>query len=117
MRALTLFLALSLPVAAEAADGANGKRLANRWCEACHVVSPEQTSANVDAPSFADIARRYDAPHLTHFLSSPYPRMPDMSLSQREIADLVAYIRSLMPGNPAPHQLEKDEKLPVLRRG
>ena len=107
MRALILLTALSLPMAAEAADIANGKRLANRWCAACHVVTPEQTRANADAPSFADIARRYDGPRLARFLSNPYPRMPDMSLTQPEIADLVAYIRSLAPGGAAPHQIKK----------
>ena len=116
MRALTLILALSLPVAAESADAANGKRLANRWCAACHVVSPEQTRANADAPSFLDVARRYDGPRLARFLSNPYPRMPDMSLTQPEIADLVAYIRSLGPGGATP-QLEKDDKPAEPRRG
>lgn len=117
MRALTLILALSLPVAAEAADAANGKKLATRWCAACHVVSPEQTRANADAPTFADVARRYDATRLARFLSSPYPRMPDMSLTQPEITDLVTYIRSLAPGGSAPRQLDKDDKPPEPRRG
>ena len=116
MRASLILLALTLPVTAHAADAVNGKRLANRWCAACHVVAPEQTRANADAPSFADVARRYDGPHLTRFLSNPYPRMPDMSLTQPEIADLVAYIRSLS-GQREPAPLEKDDKPPEPRRG
>jgi mono/diheme cytochrome c family protein len=116
MRALIL-IALSLPVAAHAADAANGKRLANRWCAACHVVAPEQTRANADVPSFADIARRQDAQRLTRFLSNPYPRMPDMSLTHAEIADLVAYIRTLAPGGTAPPKPRTDEKPSDPRRG
>jgi cytochrome c2 len=41
-----------------AADAFNGKRLAERWCAACHVVSATQREANADAPPFEDIARR-----------------------------------------------------------
>ena len=116
MRTSLILLALTLPVATQAADAVNGKRLANRWCAACHLVAPEQTRANADAPSFADVARRYDAQHLAHFLSAPYPRMPDMSLTQAEIADLVAYIRTLS-GTSEPAPLEKDDKPPEPRRG
>jgi hypothetical protein len=32
---------------------------------------------------------------LSSFLTDPHPKMPDMSLTRAEIADLVAYIRSL----------------------
>jgi mono/diheme cytochrome c family protein len=116
MRAYVLILAFSLPVAANAADADNGKRLATRWCAACHVVAADQKRANADAPSFADVARRYDAQKLTRFLGNPYPRMPDMQLTHSEIGDLVAYIRSLSP-EPAPTPLEKDDKPAEPRRG
>ena len=86
--------------AARAADVAHGKTVAERWCASCHVVAPEQTRAKADAPSFEDIARRRAAANLRLFLANPYPRMPNMSLSRDEIADLVAYIKSfgLAPG-------------------
>jgi cytochrome c2 len=41
-----------------AADATNGRRLADRWCAACHVVSATQREANADAPPFEDIAKR-----------------------------------------------------------
>jgi hypothetical protein len=41
-----------------AADAFNGKRLAERWCAACHIVSFPQREANADAPPFEDIAKR-----------------------------------------------------------
>ena len=38
-----------------AADPNNGERIAHRWCEACHVVTPTQTRATTDqAPPFFD---------------------------------------------------------------
>lgn len=115
---LALLAALSAPTLATAADVANGKKLALRWCSACHVVSPDQTRAQADVPTFENIARRYDSARLTRFLAAPYPRMPDMGLSRNEIADLVAYIRSLAPSRtrgPAP--VEKDTPPPEPRRG
>jgi mono/diheme cytochrome c family protein len=92
-------LALTLvPVPGEAADADNGSRLAHRWCEACHVVSATQRRASTDqAPPFATIARRrgFDAAKIALFLLDPHPKMPDMSLTRAEAADLAAYIASL----------------------
>lgn len=77
-----------------AANATNGERLARRWCAACHVVAPDQTSANTQAPPFAAIAKKpgIDASKLALFLLLPHPRMPDMNLSRDEAADLAAYI-------------------------
>jgi mono/diheme cytochrome c family protein len=88
---------LALPAHAFVADLAKGEAIAKHWCATCHLVSPGQTTANSDVPSFASIARKREltSGELTAFLSSPHPRMPDMSLTRREIADIVAYIRSL----------------------
>jgi len=100
-----LLLAISLAVAvtvtthpAAAADAQNGERLAHRWCEACHVVAAKRTGAGTDqAPPFATIAKRpnFDAGRLALFLLAPHPKMPDMSLTRTEAADLAAYIATL----------------------
>lgn len=82
---------------AAAADAAKGEALATRWCAACHLVSAAQRRATPDAPSFAAIARRQDAPPLEAFLSMSHPRMPDMALTRAEIADLSAFIRAKAP--------------------
>ena len=73
-----------------------GRATAERWCASCHVVAQDQR-AGADAPSFQSIARRPDVTEslLVAFLSTSHPRMPDMSLSRQEIADLVAYFREL----------------------
>jgi mono/diheme cytochrome c family protein len=81
-----------------AADANNGFRLASRWCASCHVIAPSQSGPSTDqAPPFATIAARpdFDAVKLTLFLLNPHPKMPDMSLSRGEAADLSAYIGSL----------------------
>ena len=91
MLAALLTLVAATPVFA-AADVAQGERIARRWCAACHVVSADQQRASADVPSFFDIARRRSGPDLRAFLTDPHPRMPDMSLTREEIADLVAYI-------------------------
>jgi mono/diheme cytochrome c family protein len=54
---------------AVAGDPSNGKRLAERWCAACHVVSANQREANADAPPFEEIAndQTLARPALQHF--------------------------------------------------
>ena len=98
-RAAVLGLAVTaLPQPGQAADPDNGSRLAHRWCEACHVVTPTQTRASTDlAPPFASIARRpdFDAARIALFLLDPHPKMPDMSLTRNEAADLAAFIGTL----------------------
>lgn len=97
MRLLAILpvLVLSVQPAAAASDPAQGEQIARRWCAACHVVSADQKQANADVPSFFDIARRKTNGDLTSFLTDPHPKMPDISLSRQEIADITAYIRSL----------------------
>ena len=80
------------------ADADNGRRLAHRWCEGCHVVSATQRrTASDQAPTFSAIARRpgISAGQIAFFLLEPHPRMPDMALTRTEAADLAAYIASL----------------------
>ncbi|ATQ69518.1 MULTISPECIES: c-type cytochrome [Methylosinus] len=101
----------ALPALA-AGDAAHGKRIAQRWCASCHLVTDGQKRAMADAPSFADIAhRREDAKALANFLVDPHPKMPDMHLSRREIDDIVSYIRSLDP-RPRPPEpgIDKDDR-------
>ena len=93
-----IFAATLATTPAFAADADNGKRLAHRWCAACHVVSATQHSATTDqAPPFATIAMipGFDAAKVALFLLAPHPKMPDMELSRTEAADLAAYIATL----------------------
>lgn len=74
-----------------------GKRIAEKWCATCHLVTDEQSSALADAPSFKSIASKYEASldALGVFLADPHPVMPNFSLTRREIKDLLTYIDSL----------------------
>jgi mono/diheme cytochrome c family protein len=93
---LLLIAVTALPQAALAADAANGERLAKRWCAACHVVASDQKSGNTQVAPFSAIAKEpgIDAAKLALYLLLPHPKMPDMSLTRSEAADLTAYIVS-----------------------
>jgi len=79
------------------ADIRQGEQLARRWCAGCHVVSSDQRQATTEAPPFASIANRpdFDTNRLAFFLLDPHPKMPNMSLTRAEAADIAAYISSL----------------------
>jgi mono/diheme cytochrome c family protein len=98
-RLVAILLSVTPPLAqaARAADAANGERIATRWCVACHVVGGRQPRVTTEAAPFSEIAKNPDLNErgLAFFLLAPHPKMPDMSLTRAEAADLVAYIRSL----------------------
>jgi mono/diheme cytochrome c family protein len=79
------------------ADADHGETLAKRWCAACHIVAPDQTHGEDNAPPFASIAKipGFGADKIARFLMDPHPKMPDMQLSRPESEDLAAYIVSL----------------------
>lgn len=85
------------PSGARAGDAASGEAIARTWCSACHIVADDQTSGSADVPTFRTIARvRSDtAADLQAFLADPHPKMPPMSLTRREIDDIVAYLDTL----------------------
>ena len=91
---LLLAAVTALPQVANTADAANGEKLAKRWCAACHVVATDQKSGNTHVAPFSAIAQMpgFDAAKLALYLLTPHPRMPDMSLSRAEAADLAAFI-------------------------
>jgi mono/diheme cytochrome c family protein len=80
-----------------AADAFNGKRVAELWCAACHVVNVNQRQANADAPPFEEIAKRpsFSEPGLVTFLLDPHSKMPNMNLTRIEANDIAAYIATL----------------------
>jgi mono/diheme cytochrome c family protein len=92
-----LILGFALTPALAASDAAAGKALAERWCASCHLVSEEQKSTTTEAPPFATVAKRApkDNAALAAFLAGPHPPMPPISLSRREIDQLLDYITSL----------------------
>nr|WP_326494170.1 cytochrome c [Ensifer sp. SL37] len=80
-----------------AADLDRGRAIAAQWCNECHVVTMGQVRGSDTAPPFSEINRTpgLNENRLSEFLSAPeHSRMPNLSLTRSEIADLVAYIKS-----------------------
>ncbi len=93
---LSLFLASVVNATAGAADAFKGESLAKRWCATCHIVASDQQRGTTQAPPFSAVASKPDFNEgtLAYFLLTPHPRMPDMSLTRGEAADLAAYIKN-----------------------
>jgi mono/diheme cytochrome c family protein len=94
---IALIITLAGTRFAFAADPVHGQELARRWCAECHVIAADQRQVTTQAPPFSAIARSADfsAERLAFFLLEPHPKMPSMSLTRKEAADLAAYITSL----------------------
>ncbi|MFD1326698.1 c-type cytochrome [Mycoplana ramosa] len=98
--AVAITLLLTMAGESAAADPARGRDIAERWCSACHVVAPGQLRGSDTVPTFAQIGKsdKFDEAGLSVFLAAPHhSRMPNLSLTRSEIADLVAYIRATKP--------------------
>lgn len=88
----------ALPAEALAADAAQGKTIAERWCSSCHLVARAQKNAPTDqAPPFASLAGRpdFNAAKLALLLLAPHPNMPKLALSRSQVTDLAEYIQTL----------------------
>ena len=79
-------------------DSSHGKDLAVRLCSNCHLVGAiQQEYANVDVPSFHEIANKEaqtEGSIMAHIMLPKHP-MPEIPLTKSELADLAAYIMSL----------------------
>ncbi len=92
----TICLSLMLPAGvAVAQDVAAGSQLARIRCTGCHQVG-QRPQAGI-APSFVDVAATRGMTQLSIqvFLRTPHDHMPNYVLSEKQIADVAAYIISL----------------------
>jgi mono/diheme cytochrome c family protein len=97
-------LAAAGPVTS-APDPGRGKSLAERICSNCHLVSTEQKQANVDIPSFREIANKSaqtEGAIMAHIVLPKHP-MPTIPITKSELADLAAYIMSLRDPEERPN--------------
>jgi mono/diheme cytochrome c family protein len=97
---LSALAALLSACGATAADNYRGGGIALRYCVACHVIDERGTGPLfIGPPPFTEIATRQHATpkYIYEWLSTSHTRMPDMKLSRRDKADLIAYILSLRP--------------------
>jgi mono/diheme cytochrome c family protein len=100
-------------------DAGRGLKLSDRLCSGCHIVSPNQKrDAIAGIPTFRAIANlpgRTDR-HVGNTLIQPHRPMPNTQLTQREIADLLAYfgtLREVKPGTPAKQNKDPSRSKPV----
>jgi cytochrome c len=94
----------------EAAQVAEGKRLAEINCARCHNIEAEGESPLTDAPPFREIATNYDKMELVdgfmEGLAVRHPLMPDWEVTEPQAEELAAFVLSLGTGaksanNPA----------------
>ena len=80
-----------------AQDVEAGREIATKWCSNCHNVSVSAGPASDRTPSFLSISRMSSTTEmsLAAFLQTSHNRMPDFSLTRREIADVSSYILDL----------------------
>jgi mono/diheme cytochrome c family protein len=79
-----------------AADVRHGKLIALRVCSICHAVTKAQVAGNPSAPSFQTIAMSQQFRKKgVALLFERHPKMPTFALTQEEVDDIAAYIKSL----------------------
>lgn len=78
-------------------DPKHGLQLAERLCSNCHLVTSTQKEANVDVPSFREIANMQGQTEGSIMAKIVIPKhpMPVIPITQSELKDLAAYIMSL----------------------
>lgn len=77
-----------------------GERLVMERCGGCHAIGPTGPSPYVQAPLFTEVVSRYPAESLEEALGEGImvghdAVMPTFELPEDEIADIVAYLRTL----------------------
>lgn len=87
----TLAFIAATPAAAQG-SAERGATVAEQWCSNCHIAEGKGSDAVMP---LATAARGRDDAWLRTFLTKPHGKMPDLSLSQREVEDLVAYLNTL----------------------
>ena len=76
-----------------------GEAVAARLCSGCHAIDPISHSPRAAAPTFRDLALRYNEisleRKLTEISGKPHFEMPPVALQNTEINDLATYIARL----------------------
>ena len=80
-----------------AGNVAEGRRLAERYCRTCHVLTERNQAGWTDAPAFPVIAARggMSAARIEALLQTSPLHMLNMPRSPTEAADLAAFVMSL----------------------
>lgn len=94
-------------------DIAAGGRVAQMQCTGCHQVGNRQKARPGLAPSFMDIAAAKGMTQLSIevFLSTPHEKMPNYTLTQKQIRDVASYIMSLRQSGMTSRPLGRPEPI------
>ena len=94
-----LFFIAFTPVEAASPQEKRGKILALYNCAKCHSIDKVSPSPIKIAPPFRTLHTRYPidvlANAMTEGISTGHPRMPPFHLGPNQIADLLAYLKTL----------------------
>ena len=92
-------LLISTTIHAQDSVVQRGRTFAQANCARCHAVGPAGESPLPKAPPFRVIHQRYPVENLAEALAegirTAHPAMPEFELDQRQIGDLIAYLKSL----------------------
>ena len=92
-----------------------GHELASKLCTSCHIVGNERSGSD-QAPPFPLIAKnpRLSMEELHGWGGRGHPMLPDLALTQGQIADINAYLDSLRGDAPpeAPAAAPRERDLP-----
>ena len=99
-RIAILLVCLCLGVGlAQAADVARGRAFARSHCARCHAIDRTSASPFAPAPPFRTLHLRYPVESLEEALAEGivvgHPRMPEFVLEPDQIADFIAFLKSL----------------------
>jgi mono/diheme cytochrome c family protein len=97
--ALALATAAAAPAMAQPAAVERGHRLARTMCASCHAIEPRGDSPNVDAPPWRDLTTIEPGRSIDEVFAKGilvlHPGMPSWGLTDRDQADLLAYLRTI----------------------
>lgn len=90
---------LVVPAQAQVDRVERGRVLAQANCAACHAIGRDGASPLQAAPPLRTLHRRYPVEFLTEALAegitTGHPAMPQFTMDLAQIADLIAYLKSL----------------------
>jgi mono/diheme cytochrome c family protein len=110
-RSLVLAVVLGATPASIKAQGLpasvdRGQRLAKAYCATCHAIGKEPAGPGIGAPAFRDIEKGDPQNNLDEAFGrailSSHPGMPQFAPTASNMADLLAYLRSVQGIEPSP---------------
>jgi cytochrome c len=96
---MVLCMTVALPNAVSAASVERGREYAQTHCGRCHAIGLADKSPFTPAPPFRTLHLRYPVEGLQEALAegilTGHPAMPEFRLEPDQIADFIAFLKSL----------------------